>query len=124
AAHPDAPFDLRLPAVAPLFLDPAEVTVCASGGRVGILVSDTPPVTLSGKGVAAEFRSDTRSARAVDTGHGHHLIDATGLRHAVPERADLAALGVGEPQSAPWSVIRLLPEGPPLSRQAASRASY
>ena len=124
AGYPDAPYDLRLPAVAPLFLDPAELTVCATDGRVGTLHSVASPVTLAGEGVADEFRGDTRSARAVDTGHGHHLIDATGLRHPVPERADLAALGLDAPVSAPWSVVRLLPEGPPLSREAASRASY
>ncbi|MDO5512747.1 type VII secretion protein EccB [Corynebacterium sp.] len=124
AEHPDAAFDLRLPAVAPLFVDPEEVTVCATEGRVSTLTSTVRPVTLSGEGVADEFRSDTRRALAVDTGHGFHIVDATGLRHTVGDRADLAALGAGEPVSAPWSVLRLLPAGPPLDRETALRASY
>lgn len=124
AAHPDTPYELRLPAVAPLFLDPGEVTVCATDGRVATLHSDTRPVTLSGTGVADEYRGVTRSALAVDTGHGHHVVDTTGLRHPVPSRDDLAALGLPEPVPAPWSVVRLLPAGPELSRQEALRAAY
>lgn len=88
------------------------------------LVSQTRPVTLSGTGVADEFRGGARTALAVDTGHGHHVVDTTGLRHPVPERADLAALGLPDPVAAPWSVVRLLPEGPPLTREVALRASY
>ena len=122
--HPDTPYDVRLPAVAPLFLDPREVTVCATDGQVATLVSDTRPVALSGTGVADEFRGGVRAALAVDTGHGHHVVDTTGLRHPVPEREDLVALGLPEPVTAPWSVVRLLPEGPPLSRVAALQASY
>lgn len=124
AHHPDAPYDVRLPAIAPLFLDPGEVTVCATDGQVATLVSDTRPVTLSGTGVADEFRGGAPTALAVDTGHGHHVVDTTGLRHPVPERADLAALGLPAPVDAPWPVVRLLPEGPPLTREAALQASY
>lgn len=124
ADYPDTTWEPQLPPVAPLFLDPREVTVCATDGRVATLLSDTRPVRLSGSGVADEFRGGAGTAWAVDTGHGHHVVDTTGLRHPVPERADLAALGLGTPVAAPWSVLRLLPEGPPLSREAALQASY
>lgn len=124
AEHPDTDYDVRLPAVAPLLLHPSEVTVCATDGRVSTLTSQTRPVLLSGTGVADEFRGGEGAALAVDTGHGHHLVDTTGLRHHVADRADLEALGVGEPGEAPWSVIRLLPEGPDLSAMAARTASY
>jgi len=124
AGHPDAALELLLPAFAPQLLDAAALTVCSTDGGVSTLRSDTPPVALSGDGVAAEFRADLPAAVAVDTGHGHHVVDVTGLRHTVPTREDLAALGLPEPVSAPWPVLRLLPEGPELSRAATLRAAY
>lgn len=128
--HPDATVGLRLPAHVPLWVDPAGTRVCATGeGRVGTLpaAGEGPAVPLAGDSVAEAFLGwdgAGGSAVAVDTGHGHHVIDTTGLRHPVPDRGDLAALGLAPPGAAPWPVIRLLPEGPELSGEAARRSSY
>jgi type VII secretion protein EccB len=126
ADHPDAHLHLSLPEVAPLWLDPAELTVCATdGGTVTTLrPGDHRPVSLSGEGVADEFLSSLPAAVAVDTGHGHHIVDTTGLRHPVPHPTDLHALGTGQPVPAPWPVLRLLPEGAPLTAEAATAAAY
>lgn len=126
AAHPDAPYHLPLPALAPMWIDPAEQTVCGTDdGKVTTLrPAERRPVALSGEGVADEFHGSVVSAIAVDTGHGHHVIDATGLRHPVPHASSLAALGLVEPTPAPWPVIRLLPEGGTLTAEAALQAAY
>ncbi|MDO5670790.1 MAG: type VII secretion protein EccB [Corynebacterium sp.] len=124
AGYPDASLPMTLPPLAPQLLDPAEVTVCSTDTQVTTLHSDTAPVRLSGNGVADEFLSTLPAAVAVDTGHGHHVVDVTGLRHTVPTRADLEALGLPAPLSAPWPVVRLLPEGPELSQAAALQAAY
>lgn len=126
SAHPDTGLHLSLPEVAPLWLDPAELAVCATdAGKVTTLrPGEHRPVGLSGEGVAAEFLSSLPGAVAVDTGHSHQIVDTTGLRHPVPHATDLQALGLGAPTPAPWPVIRLLPEGAPLSAAAATAAAY
>lgn len=126
AGHPDAPYHLPLPALAPMWIDPAEQTVCATGdGQVTTLrPAEHRPIALSGGGVADQFLGGLPAAVAVDTGHGRHVIDATGLRHPVPHPAGLAALGLTDPAPAPWPVIRLLPEGAELTPEAALRAAY
>lgn len=126
AAHPDTQFHLPLPEVAPLWLDPVDFTLCATdAGKVTTLrPGEHRPVTLAGEGTAAEFLSSLPAAVAVDTGHSLHVVDTTGLRHPVPHAADLQALGLGTPVTAPWPVIRLLPEGAALSAAAAAGAAY
>lgn len=126
AGHPDAAHRLDLPALAPLWIDPAEVTVCATGdgGVTTLRPAEHRPVELSGGGIADRYLGSGSAALAVDTGHGHHVVDATGLRHPVPHAAGLAALGLPEAAPAPWRVIRLLPEGAPLTAEAALRAAY
>ncbi|MCS5478501.1 type VII secretion protein EccB [Corynebacterium sp. YIM 101645] len=126
SAHPDAEFHLSLPEVAPLWLDPAQLAVCATdAGKVTTLrPGEHRPVTLSGEGTAAEFLSSLPAAVAVDTGNSLHVIDTTGLRHPVPHAADLQSLGLGAPVAAPWPVIRLLPEGAPLNAATAVGAAY
>lgn len=131
ADEPDAEMDLPLPTHEPLWIDPAQVPVCAAGeGGVAVL----PPgahravqaVPLPGAGVADEFLlPDTSGAAlAVDSGHGYHVIDTTGLRHPVPDLQELEALGLRDVLPAPWPVIRLLPEGPELSGTAARRPAF
>ena len=86
-------------------------------------VPESSPVPLSGAGVADRFATTAGGAVAVDTGGGHFLIGASGTRHALTPDS-VAALGVTEPEHADWSVIRLLPEGPPLDRDQALSGIY
>lgn len=60
------------------------------------------------------------SAVAVATGHGIHVIGEHGLRHQVSSEA-VQMLGISEVHSMPWGMLRLLPEGTPLSPEAAAR---
>jgi len=128
ASLADAPAFPGLPAIAPMWVDPQVVTVCVGGdGGTTTLPPEleTPaPVLLPGDGIADQFIGLTEGARAVSTGHGHHVIDATGLRHEVPDRAALAALGLPEPVPAPWDIIRLLPEGARLDAEAARTSTH
>lgn len=123
AALADAPAFPGLPAIAPMWVDPQAVTVCADGaGGTTTLPPEleTPaPVALPGDGVADRFIGLNDGGRAVSTGHGHHVIDATGLRHEVPDRASLESLGLPDPVAAPWGIIRLLPEGTTLDAGTA-----
>ncbi|KQU06434.1 hypothetical protein ASG56_01790 [Rhodococcus sp. Leaf7] len=43
----------------------------------------------------------------------------TGVRFGVPDDDDAAALGLGEPVTAPWPILELLPAGPALARSDA-----
>ena len=115
-----------LPDRAPVWVDPGAESVCATGvGGVGVW-SELPAgaVALSGEAVADRFVGLPAGAVAVDTGHGLHVVSATGVRHGVPDAAAVGALGLPEPVVAPWSVLRLLPEGAELSVEAARRATY
>ena len=115
-----------LPDRAPVWVDPGAESVCATGvGGAGVW-SELPAgaVALSGEAVADRFVGLPAGAVAVDTGHGLHVVSATGVRHGVPDAAAVGALGLPEPVVAPWSVLRLLPEGAELSVEAARRATY
>ncbi|WP_165857995.1 type VII secretion protein EccB [Corynebacterium alimapuense] len=128
AEHADSFFEHDLPAFAPMWVDPAEISICAEGsGQVSTLMPATEglaPVELPGESVADEFIGLPEGATAVDTGFGFHIVDTTGLRHPVPDSESLSALGVPDPVAAPWAILRLLPEGLPLDRGTALTAGY
>ncbi|CAM4309295.1 Type VII secretion system protein eccB1 [Mycobacterium basiliense] len=48
-----------------------------------------------------------------------YYVDPQGVRYGVPDLEAEKALGLSSPQVAPWEIIRLLTEGPVLSRDAA-----
>lgn len=110
------------------FGDIARAAVCVvDGGGARAQPEDQAPdsgVALSGDSVATRFVSAGVGGVGVDTGHGFGVVADTGRRHAVADRGALAALGVTEPQPAPWGVLRLLPQGSPLTRDEALAATY
>lgn len=107
---------------------PAALTAMLAGHRIP---GPTPvvPVGADGSGPRAdEIRvapgtthdvrvsgMDPRSARR----HGRFLVGDTGMRHAVADDATAGVLGLGEPGTAPWPILVLLPSGPDLSRAQA-----
>lgn len=126
ADYPDSDLGTpHLPAQEPEWLDPEVAALCANGqGGAGTAPQGLQPVELSGTGVADFFAGLAHGAAAVDTGHGFHVVSATGVRHSVPNTETLSALGTADPQPARWEIIRLLPEGEELGREQALRATY
>lgn len=52
-------------------------------------------------------------------GESLYYVDPQGVRYGVPDQATAQTLGLTTPTTAPWWAVRLLVEGPVLSRQAA-----
>lgn len=52
-------------------------------------------------------------------GESMYYIDPEGVRYGVPNADSAKALGLSSPKTAPWEVIRLLVDGPVLSKDAA-----
>ncbi|MCV7076242.1 type VII secretion protein EccB [Mycobacterium szulgai] len=52
-------------------------------------------------------------------GESMYYIDPEGVRYGVPNADSAKALGLSSPKTAPWEVIRLLVDGPVLSKEAA-----
>ncbi|WP_257181046.1 type VII secretion protein EccB [Corynebacterium cystitidis] len=130
AAFADAtePTVLTLPEKVPTLLDPAAMTICATErGGVGVFpFGHMVPgaVELSGSSVATQFRGLSSGAIGVDTGHSFHVVSGAGVRHAVESPEVLSVVGASRVDEAPWAILRLLPEGPDLTQERASRATY
>lgn len=130
AAYADASpeVELKLPRVAPTWIDPKETAVCATdtgGGAVWSLEeAQAGAVELGGESAATHFAGLADGAVGVDTGRGFHVVGVTGLRHAVDDADALATIGAHRVAEVPWALIRLLPEGAELTREAAMRALY
>jgi type VII secretion protein EccB len=56
-----------------------------------------------------------------DPKHGEALyyVDPQGVRYGIPDQQTAKTLGLTSPQNAPWAVVRLLVDGPVLTKQAA-----
>jgi type VII secretion protein EccB len=52
-------------------------------------------------------------------GESLYYIDPQGVRYGVPDPQTAQALGLTSPKAAPWEVVRLLVDGPVLSKDAA-----
>ncbi len=52
-------------------------------------------------------------------GESMYYIDQQGVRYGVPDADSAKALGLGSPKTAPWEIVRLLVDGPVLSKDAA-----
>lgn len=116
--------EVPLPRLRPEWVDPVDRAVCADEeGRAATAPPAAAGVALSGRAVADRFSGPGAGAFAVDTGYGLQVVSGAGRRHATGAE-ELAALGFGEAAPAPWEILRLLPEGEKLSREAALRATY
>lgn len=125
ATYPDGAAELSIPAEVPRFVDPERVAVCANQDRGGAVVEQLPAgVELSGAAVATHFAGLAHGSVGVDSGHGFHVVSGNGLRHQAPDRATLDTVGARHVEEVPWEILALLPEGDPLSRDAALTATY
>lgn len=130
ASYPDlAPaLDLRLPAAAPTWVDPAARAVCADAEGRGATAEPGEAMAgataLSGDSAATHFAGLAAGAVAVDTGHGYQVVAVSGLRHPVPDGDTLGVLGAARTDEVCWAIAALLPEGAELSREAAMAAAY
>lgn len=88
-------------------------------GRIALGGEVPVGIKVSGKSVAQEFSGPSVGAFGVDTGNGIVVVTDYGHVHRVASVADAEALGVIDPQPAPWPILALLPEGPELSRSQA-----
>ncbi|MHA2788086.1 type VII secretion protein EccB [Corynebacterium sp. S7] len=130
AAFPDAaePLEITLPAHMSQFLDPAEQPLCITDQNTLATSPDTDlaqgRIELSGQSAATHFAGLSAGAVGVDTGHGYHVISPVGQRHELTNPQALQSLGVQRVDEVPWNLIRLLPEGQVLSREAALASAY
>lgn len=130
AVYPDLdpPLDLRLPAVAPRWVDPGERAVCAGpeggGSSAPLDGAAAGAVELPGDGAATHFAGLRAGAVAVDSGHGFHVVSAAGIRHPVPDEDTLAAVGAARTDEVRWAILSLLPGGAELTREAAVAPAY
>ncbi|BBX06276.1 type VII secretion protein EccB [Mycolicibacterium aichiense] len=106
--------------------------ICATwmSGHSGVAVGPQPvdrpgTVTLAGSDGDGPAVDGVRMISGVSLdvtggpGTGRHLVTSAGVRFPVPDSAT-AALGLGgAPAAAPWSILRALPAGSQLDRDAA-----
>lgn len=52
-------------------------------------------------------------------GEALYYVDPQGVRYGLPDQQTASALGLASPKTAPWDIIRLLVDGPVLSKEAA-----
>jgi type VII secretion protein EccB len=52
-------------------------------------------------------------------GESLYYVDPQGVRYGIPDQQTASALGLSSPKPAPWEILRLLVDGPVLSKDAA-----
>jgi type VII secretion protein EccB len=133
-----------LPAATPRLVQSAQddpVCLWYDGSREGVHIStggELPADTVQGDGEGSQGNAVDRvvvpPGRVAVVGlqpgpdiepESFYLITDEGVKYPVPDRASLNALGYEEiePEKVPSSLLRLVPEGPALSRQAAFRVA-
>lgn len=120
AALSDAALPFNLPANSYDFLSPGRGWLCADErGATVLSPAVEATVSIAGKATADRFAGLEAGGVGVDSGHGFHVVSATGIRHSVAQGALVEALGTTTQAKVPWEILRLLPEGSPLDRESA-----
>ncbi|WP_038620940.1 type VII secretion protein EccB [Corynebacterium ramonii] len=134
-ARPDIDLQVALPEKPLRWQDPHKADICVSVsfahdmesrtsvGLTNSATASTTAVELSGESVATHFVG-TGGTIAVETGAGVHLISEHGLRHQLAHNAVLEHLGIHTIQRVAWFLLRLLPSGTTLSKEAALTPLY
>ena len=137
---PERPYDSPLPpaALTPLSRQDAPVLCWTWDRRAGDQKPQTvviagrhlpiPPSALGSgitqvQGTATVYTNGGKyiQVQSDDPRYGESLyyVDPLGVRYGLPDQETAATLGLSSPTPAPWEVVRLLVEGPVLSRDAA-----
>ncbi|KAA1252127.1 type VII secretion protein EccB [Mycobacterium simiae] len=91
-----------------------QLPIPLSAMNVGVdQIHGTATVFIDGGKFVALQTPDPRYAESV------YYVASQGVRYGVPDAAGAKALGLSSPQNAPWEIIRLLVDGPVLSKDAA-----
>lgn len=129
ADQPDDPEPpaLALPEHPFTWVDPVVSSICLSGedGTPGTLEQLPGAVALPGESVAQFYAGPPQGSVAVDTGSGYRVVSESGLVHQVASTDLLEVLGLSpEPAAAPWSILRLLPQGADLDPRVARQVKF
>lgn len=107
------------------FTDGVDKRICArDDGTVGLLDGATTAglTELAGDTPASGLLGLADGAVGIDTGHGLHVVSATGMVHST-DADSLAALGITEVATTEWAIIDLLPKGPELYKTGSMTGS-
>lgn len=86
----------------------------ASAMNSGIKQIQGPATVYSDGGKFVQLQSpDPRYGESL------YYVDPQGVRYGLPDAQTAASLGLSSPKTAPWEIIRLLVDGPVLSKEAA-----
>lgn len=122
--EPDSPAPVSVPDTSSGFIDPSDKPLCVDAdGTLGVQKTEREAQALAGESVATHFLGGG-AAMLVDTGSGLHVVSESGRRHALGAGAgdaETAMVGAGTPQQVDWLLLRLLPEGTPLTFDEAAR---
>ncbi|AKK02320.1 type VII secretion protein EccB [Corynebacterium epidermidicanis] len=124
-SFPTSNAPIHLPTTELRWIDFSTVCVTSAEGTVATMPTElTGGVALSGKSAATIFSGLPAGSVGVDTGYGYGIVSEYGVFHRVSTPKDAAALGIEGSPSAPWRILRLLPEGSELSRAQALKPLY
>ncbi|HJT96090.1 MAG TPA: type VII secretion protein EccB [Mycobacterium sp.] len=128
---PDKPLEVLLREEAPTLCwawqrepgDQAPKTAVISGRRLPITASAMNAGIKQIGGDSTVYISGGQYIRlqSPDSRYGESLyyIDPQGVRYGLPDEQTAGLLGLASPRTAPWQVVKLLVDGPVLSKEAA-----
>lgn len=125
AKQQDLPLAFNLPEAPLEMVSSQQGWLCATPeAGAALLPPQEGTIELAGDAVADRFAGLAEGGVGVDSGHGYHVVASTGLRHEAESEEILQMLGTQVTAQVPWEILRLLPAGSELNRDAALRVSY
>jgi type VII secretion protein EccB len=98
-------------------------TTVVTGSHLPIAVSAMSQGIKQIQGTATVYTDGGKyvQLQSPDPRYGESLyyVDPQGVRYGLPDQQTAGALGLTSPKPAPWEIVRLLVDGPVLSKEAA-----